>query len=233
MSLTLLESCKMYERSSRRQKSVPTFAEFNKKYFTCLPMNESIEQDFKSSVMKARKSYGMPITRRLPSLYHKLSGTSKPSSPSAPSAPSAVVQSSEKSFVYDNNTYDNAMKMNIRPPNCINTDNMEGELKEEDLSMKEYIKMVQSSSVTEAKGLIVHLIPRKIDESKSLMSLSCRLTKNNWEALCGKNETPIRMKDGSELNLKSIELNGEDMKSFVSDRKNKKKGPYFVRFSRI
>ena len=223
MSLSLQESCKMYERTCRRQKAIPTFAAFNKEKFTCLPSNDAVESDFKSSVLKARKAYGMPVTRRLPSLYHKLSGISKPTV----QLPAAVVSSSEKSFMYDNEKYDGAMKMSIRPPACPD----EGELKEDDLTMEEYVAMVEKSPLKEAKGLIVHLVPQKRGEP--LSSLSCKLTKKTWEALRGKKDIPVKMKDGSELDLKTVQLNVDDVRNFVKSRKRKEEGPYFIRFSRI
>ena len=223
MSLSLQESCKMYERTCRRQKAIPTFAAFNTEKFTCLPSNEAVESDFKSSVLKARKAYGMPVTRRLPSLYHKLSGISRPTV----QIPAAVVSSSEKSFVYDNEKYEGAMKMSIRPPACPD----EGELKEDDLTMEEYVAMVEQSPLKEAKGLIVHLVPQK--RGDPLSSLSCKLTKKTWEALRGKKDIPVKMKDGSELDLKTLQLNVDDVRNFVKSRKRKEDGPYFIRFSRI
>lgn len=233
MSLSLRESCKMYERQTRRNKTIPTFAEFNKQKYTCLPENEVVEAEFKSALLKARKSYGMPVTRRLPSLYHKLSGIDTPVS-TLPA--SAVVASAEKAFVYDNVKYEGAMKMNIRPPNCLSTPVSEvneasEELKEDDLTLEEYKDMVQKSQLKEAKGLIVHFVPQKRGEA--LSSLACKLTKNTWEALRGKKDNPVKMKDGTELNLKNIRMDIDDVRQFVKSRKRKEEGPYFIRFSRI
>tara|TARA_B110001452_G_C15241403_1_gene429838 strand:- start:1063 stop:1716 length:654 start_codon:yes stop_codon:yes gene_type:complete len=217
----------MYERVCRRQKAIPSFASFNKENYTCLSENNVVEAEFKSAVLKARKAYGMPVTRRLPSLYHKLSGVEKSVSLSPPSA---VVASSEKAFVYDNEKYEGAMKMNIRPPNCISTPPIE-ELKEDDLTLKEYKDMVDKSPLKEAKGLIVHFVPRKRGEA--LSSLACKLTKNTWEALRGKKDIPLKMKDGTELDLKSIQMDIDDVRNVVKSRKRKEEGPYFIRFSRI
>lgn len=225
MSLSLQESCQLYERFCRRQKLIPTFAAFNQDKFTCLPENAEIEASFKSVLLKARKAYGMPVTRRLPSLYHKLSGIEKPVSTSQPSA---VVVSSEKAFVYDNDKYESAMSMNIRPPNCISPTE---ELKEDDLTLEEYKEMVQNSPLKEAKGLIVHLVPQKRGEA--LSSLACKLTKKTWDALRGKKDIPVKMKDGSEMNLNTVRLDVEDVRNFVNSRKRKEDGPYFLRFSRI
>lgn len=231
MSLSLQESCKMFERQTRRQKTIPTFAAFNKEKFTCLPENGVVESEFKSALLKARKAYGIPVTRRLPSLYHKLSGVSKPVSVSPPSA---VVASSEKAFVYDNEKYECAMKMNIRPPDCISTpltEEVTEEVKEDDLTLEEYKDIVQKSQLKEAKGLIVHFVPQKRGEA--LSSLACKLTKNTWEALRGKKDNPVKMKDGTELDLKSIQMDIDDVRKFVKSRKRKEEGPYFIRFSRI
>ena len=228
MSLSLQESCQMYERHTRRQKAIPTFAAFNKEKFTCLPENEVVEMEFKSAMLKARKAYGMPVTRRLPSLYHKLSGVEKPVSLTPPSA---VVASSEKAFVYDNEKYEGAMKMNIRPPNCIATETPKEEMKEEDLTLEEYKDMVEKSPLGEAKGLIVHFVPQKRGEA--LSSLACKLTKKTWEALRGKKDHPVKMKDGTELDLKSIQMDIDDVRNFVKSRKRKEEGIYFIRFSRI
>lgn len=227
MSLSLQESCKMYERTCRRQKNIPTFATFNQEKYTCLPENAVVESEFKSALLKARKSYGMPVTRRLPSLFHKLSGVEKPVSMSPPSA---VVVSSEKAFMYDNEKYEGAMKMNIRPPNCISTPPIE-ELKEDDLTLEEYKDMVEKSPLKEEKGLIVHLVPQKSGEA--LSSLACKLTKRTWEALRGKKDIPVKMKDGTELDLKTIQMDVDDIRNLVKSRKRKEEGPYFIRFSRI
>tara|TARA_B110000285_G_scaffold186042_1_gene211220 strand:+ start:2218 stop:2892 length:675 start_codon:yes stop_codon:yes gene_type:complete len=224
MSLSLQESCKMYERYTRRQKAIPSFAAYNKENYTCLPENDVVETEFKSALLKARKAYGMPVTRRLPSLYHKLCGVEKSVSVSPPSA---VIASSEKAFVYDNEKYEGAMKMNIRPPNCIATE----ELKEDDLTLEEYKDMVHNSPLKEAKGLVVHFVPQKRGEA--LSSLACKLTKNTWEALRGKKDNAVKMKDGTELDLKSIQMNIDDVRNFVKSRKRKEEGPYFIRFSRI
>jgi hypothetical protein len=238
MSLSLQESCKMYERHIRRQKAIPTFMAFNKENYTCLSENDVVEAEFKSALLKARKAYGMPVTRRLPSLYHKLAGLEKSVSVSLPSA---VVASSEKAFVYDNEKYEGAMKMNIRPPNCIETKEHVAEhvastqdveeLKEDDLALEEYKDMVEKSPLKETKGLIVHFVPQKRGET--LSSLACKLTKNTWEALRGKKDNPVKMKDGTELDLKSIQMDIDDVRHFVKSRKRKEEGPYFIRFSRI
>ena len=89
MSLSLKESCQSYERYCRRHSDTPTFEAFNGKHFTNLPSNPEVYADFKRTLTAARRATGLPVTRRLPSLFHKLSGVS---SAVVAAEPRAVVQ---------------------------------------------------------------------------------------------------------------------------------------------
>lgn len=223
MSLSLQESCQMYERQCRRQKKTVTFAQFNSAHFTCLPSNDKVETSFNVAVTKARRAEGVPIISRLPSLFRSLTGCA---SPPQSSMPSSVVLPVQNSMPVSVPSYDDAMRMNIRPPQAV-----EGERKEGEFTLEEYVEMVKASPIQEKKGLIVHFAPSV--PPGALSSLASKLTKNTWEVLRGQKNVPLKMKDGSEFDLNLVELNVNDVKQFVSDRKKKKEGPFFIRFSRI
>ena len=216
MSLSLRESCQHYERHCRRQKKIPTFAEFNKKEFTCLPADKEVETAFISAVTKARRSYGLPITRRLVSLYDKLSASKEQE---VAHIVSAVPPPVAKSFAVDVPAYKNAIRMNIRAP----------EAPEVTWNMEKYKQLVLESSIKEEKGLLVHFMPEK--ESHALKSLACKLTKNTWETIRGGECSVLKMKDGSEMDLKKHTLDTSDVRSFIRDIKKKITGPFFIRFS--
>lgn len=224
MSLSLKESCMMYERYCRRHSDTPTFEAFNEKHFTCLPKNDAAFEDFKRVLMSARRSSGVPVTRRLPSLWSRLSGEQ---STLATPVPTVQVQTREKSFRSSVPKYESALRNNVRPPKMPAQE-------EEKWSVDAYKEAVTSSRsvlLKEPKNLIVHLIPDT--KSGSLESLACKLTKSTWESLRGKSQLPLKMRDGSTLDVSTIALDECDLAEFVQNRKKKKQGPYFVRFSRI
>ena len=225
MSLSLKESCQSYERYCRRHSDTPTFEAFNGKHFTNLPSNPEVYADFKRTLTAARRATGLPVTRRLPSLFHKLSGVS---SAVVAAEPRAVVQvkTAEKAFRATKTDYDDAFRHNVRPPAA--------PVAEETWTLESYKSAVTSSAsvlLKEAKGLMVHLVPEK--KQSSLEALACKLTKSTWESLRGKSDSPMKMRDGSTLDLTTVALDESDLAEFVQNRKKKIVGPYFIRFSRI
>ena len=238
MTLTLKESCRMYEQYCRRRTAIPTFEEFNHAHATCLPRNKVAFQSFKQTVEAAVKAEGVPVTRRLPSLFQKFSLGDQPAlvPPSVQLAarpPVLALPSPKQSFT-----------MNIRQPVAESAESVEAESAEsveaesaesvEPWSVESYKDLVlqsDNSNLRESKGLMVHLIPP--EKETELVSLACKLTKSTWNAICGKSGTTLSMRDGSVLDLSSIQLKQEDVAKFVSNYKKKVAGPFFLRFSRI
>lgn len=221
MTLTLKESCRLYEQHCRRRVSVPTFEEFNVVHSSCLPSNVNVYANFKHSIELAYKAEGVPVTRRLPSLFRKFSNSSETAAKLPPSVQMAVVPAPVSVLP----AYEESFKMKIRAPNCIAV---------RDWSLQRYKELVfnsENEKMKESKGLIVHLMPP--DKTEKMVSLACKLTKNTWNTLRGKSDRALTMRDGSELSLSSVVLLPEDVKGFVKDYKNNVKGPFFIRFSRI
>ena len=220
MSLSLQESCQLYERHVRRQKKPLSFADFNRQHFTCLPADAEVETAFRGAVTKAGKAHGWPIRARFKSLHQRLT---KSDVNEVASKVSAVISPSQNSFVHEEPKYSKAIRMKIRAPEGI---------QEERWTLEEYIDAVCQSELKENKGLMVHFVPTT--KGDSLSSLASKLTKTTWEAIRGKSETMvIKMKDGSQMDLSEYDMNAEDVKQFVHNRKKKVEGPYFIRFSRI
>lgn len=225
MSLTLKESCQKYERYCRRHSDTPTFEAFNAKHFTCLPRNPEVYSDFKSVLTSARRSTGLPVTRRLPSLWHRFSGEDKVV---AVPAPVVQVKTAEKSFV--GHEYESAIRNKVRAP-LMETKSDEAPMTWTLEAYKEAVQNSRSILLKEPKNLVVHLVPE--ERSESLESLACKLTKTTWESLRGKSAAPLKMRDGSVVSMESLSLDEGDLAEFVRNRKNKIGGPYFIRFSRI
>lgn len=225
MSLTLKESCQKYERYCRRHSDTPTFEAFNARHFTCLPRNPEVYKDFKSILTSARRSSGVPVTRRLPSLWHRFTGEEK-----VVAVPPPVVQvkTSEKSFV--GHDYESAIRNNVRAP-AAETKSDEPPRTWTLEAYKEAVQHSRSILLKESKNLIVHLVPE--ERSADLESLACKLTKTTWESLRGKSAAPLKMRDGSTLPVESLSFDEGDLAEFVRNRKKKIGGPYFIRFSRI
>jgi len=219
MSLSLQESCQLYERHARRQKKMLSFADFNRQNFTCLPADVEVEEAFKSAVAKTGKAHGWPIRTRMANLHRRL--TKSDIVQEVASSPSAIVGTGEKSFVNSEPKYSKAMRMNIRAP----------KVESETWTLEEYINAVRASDLKEDKGLMLHFVPEV--KGQPLASLASKLTKTTWEAIRGKEGQTIKMKDGTQMDLREYELDSEDVKQFVRNRKKKVEGPYFIRFSRI
>lgn len=226
MSLSLKESCQKYERYCRSHKDTPTFANFNAKFYTNLPSNDVVYGEFKRVLVSARRAQGLPVTRRLPSLYRQLTGEKLVA---AEPAPTVQVQSVKKSFRSTKAEYDDALRANFRAPAP-----QKVEQSSDQWTLDAYKTAVQDSKsvlLKETNNLMVHLVPET--KGASLESLACKLTKTTWESLRGKSDKPIKMRDGSTMSLETVSLDEGDLAEFVRNRKKKIAGPYFVRFSRI
>lgn len=219
----------MYERYCRRHSDTPAFEEFNAKHFTCLPQDREVYNDFKRVLTSARRSTGIPVTRRLPSLWSRFSGEKRIL---AAPAPVVHVKTREKSFRSSVPNFEAALRNNVRPPEAKNLKLAPSEAKTWTLeAYKKAVSESRSVLLSEPKNLIVHLVPE--ERTGTLESLACKLTKSTWESLRGKHDQPLKMRDGSTLELASISLDEGDLAEFVQNRKKKIGGPYFVRFSRI
>ena len=220
----------MYERFCRRNDFTPTFEEFNKKNFTCLPTNNVIFKEYRRYLVSSRRAAGIPVTRRLPSLFKRLSASDE--SISRVITPSVQVCPQTSAFKSAVPPIDNAMRMDIRAPNCISVFKKS---EPEKWTIETYAAAIlKNNSVLlhEANGHMVHLVPEFKSEN-SFGKLSCKLTKSTWEVLHGKSMNLLKMRDGSSLDISTVVFNEGDLAEFVHNRKKKIEGPHFIRFSRI
>ena len=244
MSLSLKESCLMYDRYCRRNADTPSFEEFNSKHLTCLPTSEEIYADYKRVVTAAKRATGLPVTRRLPSLFRKFSSIEN-SSVATSFKPSVQVPHRALSHKTEIPSISASVKMNIRPVAApavtpavtpavapavapIAIPEPQGWTRD---SYAEAVNKSKSVLLKESKGLMVHFVPEKRGES--FEKLAVKLTKSTWDILRGKSDAELKMRDGSALSLASVRLDEGDLAEFIQNRKNKIKGPHFIRFSRI
>lgn len=236
----------MYDRYCRRHLDTPTFEAFNQENFTCLPHNDSIYAEYVRVLKGARKAAGIPVTRRLPSLYSKFSGEPLVSTVSTPSV---QVRHQKASFVSSLPSISRSVTMNIRAPACISeekagppsvskVEEVEEVQKIEAVpenwsvsSYKEELSKNKSILLKESGGHMVHFIPKV--RRASFESLACKFTKSTWETLRGKSEAPLKMRDGTTLETSSVSFDDGDLAEFVHKIKKKIVGPHFIRFERI
>lgn len=239
----------MYDRYCRRHLDTPTFEAFNQENFTCLPHNDSIYAEYVRVLKGARKAAGIPVTRRLPSLYSKFSGEPLVSTVSTPSV---QVRHQKASFVSSLPSVSRTVKMNIRAPACISeekagppsaskvaeVEDVQEVQKVEAVpenwsvsSYKEELSKNKSILLKESAGHMVHFIPNV--RRGSFESLACKFTKSTWETLRGKSEAPLKMRDGTTLEISSVAFDDGDLAEFVRKIKKKIAGPHFIRFQRI
>ena len=239
----------MYDRYCRRHLDTPTFEAFNQENFTCLPQNDAIYAEYVRVLKGARKAAGIPVTRRLPSLYSKFSGEPLVSTVSAASV---QVRHQKASFVSSLPSVSRSVKMNIRAPACISeekagplsvskiaeVEDVQDVQKIETVpenwsvsSYKEELSKKKSILLKESAGHMVHFIPKV--RRGSFESLACKFTKSTWETLRGKSEAPLKMRDGTTLEISSVAFDDGDLAEFVRKIKKKIAGPHFIRFQRI
>jgi hypothetical protein len=221
MSLNLEESCKKYVSYCRRNKDCPTFEEFNANHYTNLPHDPDTYSYFYKQLAIAKKNTGLPVTRRLPSLMKRFKNHMDIPNQAIPS-PSVQIRPALKALC-KMPTDSTPMSMSIRAPLVLPKSAL--------VSFEDYKKRIFESKSILLKvkgGLLVHLVPATF--SSDFEKKACKLTKKTWDTLRGKSEAPLKMRDGSMLNMSTIQLDQSDLALFINDRKNKKDGPYFIRY---
>jgi len=253
--LSLKESCTLFDRYCRRNSDTPTFEEFNKVNFTCLPNDNMVYDQYSRVLIAARRATGVPVTRRLPSLFKKLS-VSTESSP-VEVTPHVQIRPQTNSFKSSVPNLDSTMRMSIRPPACIPIPAIIPTIPAKVVKISatvpakvatipvnvmlqttwtraayaEAVKANPSILLKESTGHMVHLVPP--GPGDSFERLACKLTKSIWESLRGKSTEPLKMRDGSFIDMSTLSLNEGDLAEFVQNHKERLAGPHFIRFSRI
>jgi len=217
MSFTLKESVYKYEKFHRQKQETMKFEDFNAKFGTNLPQNTEVYQKFMSSLYKAKKSEGTPITRRLYSIYKGLTGTLPENIASPPPAPQ-ITQKVALPSVLSSGTVGMST---IRPPSLA--------LKQMTVEdpVEKYQKQLEKKDdkFFDKKGLMVHLVGT---DGVPLLGNTLKLNKSNGSALYARTGTLI-MRNQSKIEMNRLRLNEEDHKLFMEMRKQKTKGPYFLR----
>ena len=217
MAFTLKESVNKYEKFHRQKLETISFEDFNAKFGTNLPKNSEVNQKFLSSLHKAKKSEGLPITRRLYSIYKGLTGTSQESIASPPPAPQIAHKVALPSVLASGAVGAGA----IRPP-IVALEQMSVED-----PVEKYQKQLEKEDdkFFDKKGLMVHLVGT---DGVPLLGNTCKLNKSNGSALYARTGTLI-MRNQSKIEMNQLQINEEDHKLFMEMRKDKTKGPYFLR----
>lgn len=240
MSLTLKESCSMYERHCRRTKAEPpTFEAFNAKHMTCLPRNSAVYGAFRTALLAARRSEGVPVRRKLPSLFRRFSGDEPEAEAETTTPHRAFVSHTQPS-------YKSGLRMNIRPeaPVSVQTATEESsamtetETEAEDTedspwTLQTYKKDLAASTnpkLVEKSGMMIHFVPPT--HCAPLEALACKFTKSSYEILQGKRDAALKMRDGSTWSA-GANWNQDDVAATLQARKDKVSGPYFIRVSGI
>jgi len=240
MSLTLKESCNMYERHCRRTKGdPPTFEAFNAKHMTCLPRNSAAYSAFARALTTAQRSEGVPVRRKLPSLFRRFSGDE----------PEAVAETTtpHRAFVsHTQPSYTGGLRMNIRPETApsVQTETEESsamtetETEAEDTedspwtveTYKQDLAASTNPKLVEKSGMMIHFVPPT--RCAPLEALTCKFTKSSYEILQGKRDAALKMRDGSTW-AAGANWNQDDVAAALQMRKDKVAGPYFIRVSGI
>ena len=174
-------------------------------------------EKFQSNLHKAKKSEGIPVTRRLYSIYKGLTGTSQENIATPPPAPQIAQKVALPSVLASG-----AVGVStIRPPILA--------LKQMSVEdpVEKYQKQLENEDAKffDKKGLMVHLVGT---DGVPLLGNTLKLNKSNAEALYTKSGT-LTMRNQSTIEMNQLQINEEDHSQFMEMRKDKTKGPYFLR----
>ena len=214
---TLKESVKLYEKVSRRKQTTMTFEDFNAKFGTCLPANATVYAKFIKSLNSAKKSEGIPVTRRLYSIYNGISGEKVQHPVATPKPNQQIAPKTACPSVISNG---NVGHTTIRPPLNLESLTIDNPVEK----YKELLKS-EDSKFHDEKGRMVHLVSA---DAIPMLGNTCKLNKSNGNALYTGVGT-LTMRNQSTIDLENTEINAEDFVKFMTMRKNKEKGPYFLR----
>jgi len=213
---TLKESVKLYEKISRKKQTTMTFEDFNAAHGTCLPANANVYAKFLKSLNSAKKSEGIPVTRRLYSIYNGISGEKGQKAVATPGPSQQIAHKPPCPSVISNGNVEH----NIRPPLNLEQMTMNDPVEK----YKELLKS-KDSKFHDEKGRMVHLVSVG---GIPMLGNTCKLNKSNGNALYTGVGT-ITMRNQTSIDLENTEINAEDFVKFMAMRKNKERGPYFLR----
>ena len=244
MSLSLRESCTLYERYCRKHHDVPSFEDFNRKHFTCLPNNPTAHARFLSSVSSARKAEGVPVRRKLFSLYKCFNSEGNADLAFKTTGAVVDIKRLQRACPMAVPALTRAVRLNTRQPEATSstalTSEETSEMDESDAvestewtieSYKHALSCATDPKLKDKSDNMVHFVPT--EQNEELASLACKLTKSTWGTLTGKSTAALKMRDGTKRNMDEIVMNETDFAELRQKRKAKVLGPYFIRVSSI
>tara|TARA_B110000208_G_C11781298_1_gene433931 strand:- start:2154 stop:2822 length:669 start_codon:yes stop_codon:yes gene_type:complete len=215
MSFTLRESVNKYEKKLRQKNEIMTFAEFNSEYGTILPENEEVQQKFFSSLAKAKKSEGLPVTRRLYSIYNNLTKNGAKMKTTLP--PTAQIKPQMRVPVEVSSLSQSNIRLEERLASVSLGDPVQ--------KYKRLLAAQNDRKLIGQNGLLVHFVD---SSGTPLYSNTCLLNKANAESLYTKKGT-ITMRNKTSIHLTELDIDESDYNDFMSKRKMKERGPYFMK----
>tara|TARA_A100001015_G_C14926774_1_gene686690 strand:+ start:43 stop:777 length:735 start_codon:yes stop_codon:yes gene_type:complete len=230
MSLSLLESCRKYEKSARRSKgNILSFFEFNEKYNTTLPTNLSSEEvymQFHASVRKAKNRDGFPITGKLFNIYKRLSENKRatlnrqplqtsvtippPTASLSPPEPRLVKKTEKQVF-------------DIPPPKAkrMKKEPVRNVLEQYKLDLNNFLDINKESKLVGASQVVYFVPPEPVQEFENY---SVKLTRSHGQILVDGGKFKMVNKVKRDI----FGINKKDAEEVISAVTNGQKGPFFV-----
>ena len=241
MSLTLQQSCRLYEREARRMPTTPpSLKDFNAAHDATLPTSSKalrIHKRFVKALERQKKIHGVPVSAPLPSFYRALCAESDGELPpqrfsnvaaAAPAAPAQVRKAApEIGAVPEVEHVFQAPEAELEPPSLEEAalaalddeDPVHAYRTSLDAWMDEHpeSKLHKNSQVVHFVGASADFAPERT---------AAKLTRNTGATLKA-HGGEFKMRDGSKRVIEG--LVAEDVKAVIQDMRNNVKGPYFVR----
>lgn len=232
MALSLLESCRKYEKVARKSKGkLLSFFEFNEVHNTTLPTNlssEEVQERFAQSLRSAKNRDGFPITGKLFNIYKRLSENKRitlnreplktsvtipPPSASLKAPEPRMKQVTQKQAIEVEPPKAKRIKKNVEPVRNI--------MEQYQYDLNEFLENNEKSKLVGASQVVYFVPPEPV---KDFENYSVKLTRSHGQIL----EVGGKFKMINKNKRDIFGINKEEAAEVISAVTSGQKGPFFV-----
>lgn len=231
-SITLLDSCRKYEKSMRKSRTKPmSFQEYNDKYNTTLPTSlssQEVENKFIKSLLRARKQDGIPVRGKLFNIYKRLSENASITLNSAPLKTKVNIPPPTNTIApSDVRMKPVVLERKIKKPTTLTqpkTKRARVSIDIVDQYKKDLSRYIKKNSSTKLKGMtqVVYFVPP--EPVKDFEHFSAKLTRTHGQIL----ETGGTFKMINKKKRNIMGINMKEAKEVIASVTAGEAGPFFV-----
>jgi len=230
MSLSLLDSCRKYEKVARKSKGkLMTFFEFNETHDANLPTNlssEEIQIKFAQSFKRAKHREGFPITGKLFNIYRRLSENSRATLNRDPlRTPVSIPPASASLKAPEPRMKPVSVKQEVDIPEPrskrLKKEPVRNILEQYKIDLNNFLDSNKRSKLVGASQVVYFVPPEPI---KDFEHYSVKLTRSHGQIL----ETGGKFKMINKEKREILGINKKDAQEVINAVTSGQKGPFYV-----